>query len=74
MDDFAIAPRTDLLNFKCHTVTNGRDLRKSLLILFQIRHRNLSMFNLIIANWGEVHGAVAEIYLVELSHNKEQNK
>ena len=29
MNDFAPAPRTDLLNFKCHTVTNGTDLRKS---------------------------------------------
>ena len=29
MNDFALAPRTDLLNFKCHTVTNGTDLRKS---------------------------------------------
>ena len=27
--DFALAPRTDLLNFECHTVTNGTDLRKS---------------------------------------------
>ena len=29
MNDFALAPRTDLLNFKCHTVTNGTDLGKS---------------------------------------------
>ena len=29
INDFALAPRTDLLNFKCHTVTNGTDLRKS---------------------------------------------
>jgi len=29
MNDFALAPRTDLLNFECHTVTNGTDLRKS---------------------------------------------
>ena len=29
MNDFALAPRRDLLNFKCHTVTNGTDLRKS---------------------------------------------
>ena len=29
MNDFALAPRTDLLNFKCHTVTNGTDPRKS---------------------------------------------
>ena len=29
MNDFALAPRTDLLNFKCHTVTNGTGLRKS---------------------------------------------
>ena len=29
MNDFALAPRTNLLNFKCHTVTNGTDLRKS---------------------------------------------
>ena len=29
MNDFALAPRTDILNFKCHTVTNGTDLRKS---------------------------------------------
>ena len=29
MNAFALAPRTDLLNFKCHTVTNGTDLRKS---------------------------------------------
>ena len=29
MNDFALAPRTDLLNFKCHTVTNVTDLRKS---------------------------------------------
>ena len=33
MNDFALAPRTDLLNFKCHTVTNGTDLRKSPLLL-----------------------------------------
>ena len=32
MNDFAPAPRTDLLNFKCHTVTNGTDLRKSPLL------------------------------------------
>ena len=29
MNDFALAPRTSLFNFKCHTVTNGTDLRKS---------------------------------------------
>ena len=29
INDFALATRTDLLNFKCHTVTNGTDLRKS---------------------------------------------
>ena len=33
MNDFAPAPRTDLLNFKYHTVTNGTDLRKSPLLL-----------------------------------------
>ena len=32
LNDFALAPRTDLLNFKCHTVTNGTDLRKSPLL------------------------------------------
>ena len=36
MNDFALAPRTDLLNFKCHTVTNGTDLRKSPLELNHI--------------------------------------
>ena len=29
MNDFALVPRSDLLNFKRHTVTNGTDLRKS---------------------------------------------
>ena len=29
MNDFALVPRTNFLNFKCHTVTNGTDLRKS---------------------------------------------
>ena len=29
INDFALAPRTDLLNFKCHTVKNGTELRKS---------------------------------------------
>ena len=29
LNDFALAPRTDLLNLRCHTVTNGTDLRKS---------------------------------------------
>ena len=28
MNYFALVPTTDLLNFKCHTVTNGSDLRK----------------------------------------------
>ena len=32
LNDFALAPRTDLLNFECHTVTNGTDLRKSPLL------------------------------------------
>ena len=41
MNDFALAPRTDLLNFKCHTVTNGTDLRKSPLCHAQARHDNL---------------------------------
>ena len=34
MNDFALAPRTDLLNLRCHTVTNGTDLRKSPLLMF----------------------------------------
>ena len=43
MNDFALAPRTDLLNFKCHTVTNGTDLRKSPLLSFVVRRE--SSFN-----------------------------
>ena len=35
MNDFALVPRTNFLNFKCHTVTNGTDLRKSPLSLTQ---------------------------------------
>ena len=38
MNDFALAPRTDLLNFKCHTVTNGTDLRKSPLLIMDATH------------------------------------
>ena len=41
MNDFALAPRTDLLNFKCHTVTNGTDLRKSPhLIVFRLENKS----------------------------------
>ena len=29
IDDFSPAPRTNILIFKCHTVTHGTDLRKS---------------------------------------------
>ena len=36
LNDFALAPRTDLLNFECHTVTNGTDLRKSPLLIFAV--------------------------------------
>jgi len=41
MNDFAPAPRTDLLNFKCHTVTNGTDLRKSPLSRFFVARKFL---------------------------------
>ena len=34
MNDFALAPRTDLLNLRCHTVTNGTDLKKSPLLIY----------------------------------------
>ena len=50
MNDFALAPRTDLLNLKCHTVTNGTDLRKSplcKLLLAAVTHVNLN-FNLLV--------------------------
>ena len=47
MNDFALAPRTDLLNFKCHTVTNGTDLRKSPLYvspsIFSLTSNNTSV-------------------------------
>ena len=29
INDFAPAPRTNILIFQCHTVTHGTDLRKS---------------------------------------------
>ena len=48
MNDFALAPRTDLLNFKCHTVTNGTDLRKSPLHYLEKKIPNNPVFSF----WG----------------------
>ena len=62
MNDFALAPRTNLLNFKYHTVTNGTDLRKSPKVFDRVRYR-------VVKIQGSVHNCYDFLFMISHDFN-----